>query len=163
MPPATTLDRIHVLESWGAPPEDTTVTFPAFEPRVVLLRRGAPDNSVFAELRLPAGSIIPPAGRSVTSLTLRHRPGQFGLEILPEPGARMEGSAELLFSYAVHFVMPEAARARYGTPSAFERELFVARLEPSGAVRFLPSRRPASDVIRATVTELGTFVVAAPR
>lgn len=163
-PPAPVpMQDAFVLESWGVPPEDTTVTFPAFEPRVILIRRGAPDNSVFAELRLPPGSILPPPGRSTVAVTLRPRPGLFGLEILLEPGASMEGPAELLFSYAVHFVMPEEARARYGTAIAFERGLFVAELRGAGELRFLRSRRPASDVLTATIQGPGVFLVAMPR
>lgn len=154
---------ILVLESWGVPAEDTVVTFPAMEPRVILVRRGPPDNSVFAELRLPPGTIVPPDGRLETTLTLRPEPGVFGLDIVVEPGAQMAGSAELLFSYAVHFVTPEDARRRYGTSLAFEQALFIAHAGPNAEVRFLPSRRPGSDLLAASVTTPGRYLVAAPR
>lgn len=163
LPPATTLDQVHVLESWGVPAEDTTVTFNAMEPRVILVRRSEPDNSVFAEVRISAGAITPPAGRLETTVTLQPRPGIFGLELALEPGAQMTGQVELMFSYAVHFVMPEAARQRYGTAIAFERELFVAELQGGGEVSFLSSRRPASDLMAATIAAPGTYIVAAPR
>jgi hypothetical protein len=163
VPPASTLEQVFVLESWGVPGEDTTVTFNAMEPRVILVRRGEPDNSVFAELRIGPGAITPPGGDVTTTVTLEPRPGIFGLEIILEPGAQMTGPIDLTFSYAVHFVMPDAARQRYGTAIAFERELFVAELQGAGEVSFVPSRRPASDLLAATITAPGTYIVAAPR
>ncbi len=163
VPPASTLDQVFVLESWGVPAEDTTVTFNAMEPRVILVRRGEPDNSVFAELRIAPGAITPPGGQVMTTVTLQPRPGMFGLEVALEPGAQMSGQIGLTFSYAVHFVMPDAARERYGTAIAFERELFAAQLGAAQEVRFLPSRRPASDLLATTITAPGTYIVAAPR
>ncbi|HUG27375.1 MAG TPA: hypothetical protein VMK53_03690, partial [Gemmatimonadales bacterium] len=70
---------------------------------------------------------------------------------------------DLMFSYAVHFVMPDAARQRYGTAIAFERDLFAAQLGAAQEVRFLPSRRPASDLLATTITAPGTYILAAPR
>lgn len=163
-PPAPApLAEVYLLESWGVPAEDTVVVVPGIEPRVVLVRRGPPDNSVFAELRLPGGALLPPAGQSSTTLTLTVRPGVFGLELALEPGATLAAPAELLFSYAVHFVMPEAARTRFSSAIEFEQSLFVGQLGADNIVRFLPSRRPASDVLVATIRAPGTYVVAAPR
>lgn len=152
-----------VLESWGVPPEDTVVTFSAVEPRVILLRRGAPDNTVFAELRLPPGSLVPPPGRTTSTLTLRARPGAFGLDLEMEQGSRMLPGAQLTFSYAVHFVMPQGARERYGSAINFERALFVAQVGGDSVVTFLPSRRPASDHLTAMLTGPGRYLVASPR
>ena len=163
VPPASTLEQVLVLESWGVPAGDTTVTFNAMEPRVILVRRGEPDNSVFAELRIGPGAITPPDGQVMTTVTLEPRPGMFGLEIVLEPGAQMTGQIDLTFSYAVHFVMPDAARQRYGTAIAFERELFAAQLAAAQEVLFLPSRRPASDLLATTITAPGTYILAAPR
>ncbi|HUG27097.1 MAG TPA: hypothetical protein VMK53_02280 [Gemmatimonadales bacterium] len=163
MPPASTLEQVFVLESWGVPAEDTTVTFNAMEPRVILVRRGEPDNSVFAELRIGPGAITPPGGAVTTTVTLVPLPGMFGLEVVLEPGAQMTGQLDLMFSYAVHFVMPDAARQRYGTAIAFERDLFAAQLGAAQEVRFLPSRRPASDLLATTITAPGTYILAAPR
>lgn len=139
------------------------VVVPGVEPRVILMRRGPPDNSVFAELRLPGGALVPPAGRSGTAVTLTARPGAFGLTLALEPGAALTAPAELLFSYSIHFVMPEAARATFASAIAFEQALFIGHLGADDTVRFLPSRRPASDVLVATIRTPGTYVVAAPR
>jgi len=152
-----------VLESWGVPPEDTVVTFSAIEPRVILLRRGAPDNSVFAELRLPPGTLVPPAGRQTSTLTIRSRLGAFGLDLELEQGSRMLPGAQLTFSYGVHFVMPQGARERYGSPINFERGLYLAQVGGDSLVTFLPSHRPASDHLSAMLTGPGRYIVAAPR
>lgn len=152
-----------MLESWGVPPEDTVVTFSAIEPRVIQLRRGAPDHSVFAELLLPPGSLVPPAGRTTAILTIRSRPGVFGLDLELEQGSRLLPGARLTFSYGVHFVMPEGARDRYGSPISFERGLYLAQVGGDGLVTFLPSRRPASDHLAAMLTGPGRYIVAAPR
>lgn len=157
------LSRVFLLESWGVPAEDTVVTFPAAAPRVILLRRGAPDNSVFAEVRLPPGVVSPPEGRPSTTMTLLPRPGAFGVDILLEDGARMRPGATLTFSYAVHFVMPAGAGARYGSPIAFERQLFIGQVGGDELVTFLPTTRPASDNLSAELTGPGRYVVAAPR
>ena len=163
MPAAVPLGRVLVLESWGVPPEDTVVTFTSAEPRVILLRRGAPDNTVFAELRLPPGSLVPRPGRTTSTLTIRARPGAFGLELEMEEGSRMLPGAQLTFNYAVHFVMPQGARERYGSPINFERGLYMAQVGGDDLVTFLPSSRPASDHLTAMLTGPGRYIVAAPR
>jgi len=152
-----------VLESWGVPAEDTVATVPTHEPRMVMIRRGAPDHSVFADLQIPAGALRSEAGSPTATLTLRPRLGEYGLDIQLDGGSHLTAGMILTFSYAVHFVMPEAARERYGSPLAFEHELFIAQVSPEGLVTFLPSRRPASDLLTATVPGPGRYVVAAPR
>lgn len=163
LPPPARLDRLFLLDSWGVPPEDTVVTFAADEPRVVILRRGAPDNSVFAALDFPPGVLVPPDGRPSATLSIRPRPGAYGLDLIMEPGSRMRPGATITFSYAVHFVMPDGARQRYRTPIEFERELLVVQVGGDGSATFLPSRRPASDHLAAMLTGPGRYVVAAPR
>jgi hypothetical protein len=163
VPAALPLSRVLVLESWGAPPEDTVVTFSAIEPRVILLHRGAPDNTVFAELRLPPGTLVPPEGRTTSTLTLRARPGAFGVDMEMELGSRMLPGAQLTFSYAVHFVMPQGARERYGSPINFERSLHVGQVGGDDLVTFLPSVRHSSDNLTAMLTGPGRYIVAAPR
>jgi len=154
---------VWLLESWGVPAEDTVVTFSAREPRTILLRRGAPDNSVFAELIFPAGTLLPPDGKDSTVLTLRPRPGAFGVDVELEAGSRLRPGATLTFSYAVHFVMPEEARRRYGSAISFERDLHVAQVGGDGLVTFLVSRRLASDNLTAMLTGPGRYMVAARR
>lgn len=155
------LDRLYVLEVAGVPPGDTAVTFAAGTARSVILRHGPPDNNVFAELIFPASSGEIQAAPDSVRLSLRPRPGVYGLEIgcnRPlEPGAR------LIFKYPVHFSAPIGAQQRYGTSVLFERALVIARLEPDGRYLLLPSSRPAADNLQTALTETGTYLVVAPR
>jgi hypothetical protein len=158
-PDPARLDAVFLLESGGPPPDDTVVVAAAGQRRVVMLRRGAPDNSLFATITLP-DSAGGRAGDS-TRLTIRQRPGIYGLDL--EIEGPFAGGAELVMSYAVHFVAPAGARERYGNDLDFERALFIARVMPDSQVVFLPTGRPGSDLISATVPGSGRYVVAAPR
>jgi hypothetical protein len=154
------VNELYVLESWGAPPLDTAVVFSPGSPRTVLLRHAPPDNTVFAELSLPA--VLFPAG-STDSVRLRieSRPGVYGVTITATP-AFTEG-AILTFKYPVHFAAPQAASQKYGNPATFERALGIGVKEDDGRYRLLPSSRPAADNLAATIPGPGTFLVAAPR
>lgn len=158
VPAPTHLDSVFVLESGGAPPEDTTVAFASGTARVVIVRRGAPDNSLFARLVIPAGTV---AGADSVRLTLRPRPGLYGLDL--EVAGTLPAGAELTMSYAVHFVAPEGARARYGSDLGFEKVLHLAQAFPDGRLTFLPTTRPGSDLVRAALPGPGRYLVAAPR
>jgi hypothetical protein len=124
---------------------------------VVIVRRGAPDNSLFARVAVPAG--VP--GADSIRLTLRPRPGLYGLDV--EVHGTLPAGVELTMSYAVHFVAPEGARARYGSDLGFEKALFLAQASPDGRLTFLPTSRPGSDLVRATLVGPGRYLVAAPR
>ena len=160
--PPQPLDKVFVLESWGATPEDTVVRFAAGQPRTVIVRRGAPDNSLFARLTFPPGTIVPASGDSVV-LRLIMRPGLFGMDLITD--AEVRPGAEITFSYAIHFVSPLAAREVYGTDIRFERFLGVGRLPgpADSTLVFLDSWRSASDLLTAPITGPGRFLVAAPR
>lgn len=158
--PPLPVGEVFVLESWGAPAEDTIVTFSPVEDRVVLLRRGAPDNNLFARITLPAGSVTPARGDSVT-LRVRPRPGLYGVEIVTD--GRIGSGAQVAFSYGLHFVAPGGARTAYGTDLRFERFLAVSRLGTDSLVTFLDSWRIASDVLTAPLAGSGIYLVAAPR
>ncbi len=153
------LNQFFVLEAWGAPPLDTTVAFPAGGPRTVLLRHAPPDNTIFAELTLPA--TLFPAGADSVRLSMQARPGLYGVTIECTPG--FGNGATLIFRYPVHFAAPQAARQKYGNPAQFERALGVAVLEADGRYRMLPSARPASDNLAAPIPGPGTYLVVAPR
>lgn len=159
-PRATTLDSVFALESSGSQPEDTTVAIPAGRGRTIVLRREAPDNSLFARLTIPAGVAAPP-GRDSARIIVKPRPGLYGLDVSLE--GTWAAGAVLSMSYAVHFVAPAGARIRYGTDLEFERALFIARVLPDGAVEFLPSIRTGSDLIEAVIPGPGRYLVAAPR
>ena len=165
-PGPATVGTIFVLESGGPPPDDTTVVAPAGRPRVIVLRRGAPDNSLFASVAISDSMLGDSAARarpSTDSITVRisPRPGIYGIDIEVEGGNPVP--MRVAMSYAVHFVAPAGARDRYGSDLDFEQALFLARVEPDGRVVFLPTVREGSDVISARVPGPGRYVVAAPR
>lgn len=157
VPPAGLLTQAFVLESSGVPPDDTTTTFAAGAGRVVLLRRGAPDNSLFAEIRV---GVADSSATDSTTLAVRPRPGLYGVELAAS--GHPPGRIRLTFSYGLHFVAPADARERYGSNLVFERTLFVARLEGERLV-YLPSTRPGSDLLSAEVDGPGVYLVASPR
>ena len=161
LPPPTTLDRVFVLESSGVLPEDTVVAIPAGRARTVILRRGAPDNSLFAKLTLPAEAVGARPGQDTVRLAVHPRPGVYGISITSD-GSLGPGTV-LTFSYGFHFAASADARARYQSDLAFERVLLIASVDSSGRVVFLPSHRPGSDLIEATLPGPGDYVVAAPR
>jgi len=151
------LDAIFQLEMGGAPPADTAVMFTTGERRVIVLRHGPPDNAVFAEIQFDSAAFA--ARGSPVQVTVRPRPGVYGVTI--ESGTPFT-TATLTFKYAVHFLDPTGARARYGSDIAYERALGIARLDGAN-VTFIPSTRPALDNLAARVTLPGTYLVAAPR
>jgi hypothetical protein len=160
-PRSYTADEVFTVEVWGAQASDTVVIFPASLARSVVLRHGPPDNTVFAELDVPAGAFVPAGGDQVT-LTIRPLPGVYGLTL--ESGATLSAPIKLTFKYPVHFGAPSDSRARYPTDVLFEQALVLALAEDEGA-RFqtLRSTRPASDNLQATVSTLGRYQMVAPR
>lgn len=158
--PPLPLAGVLVLESWGAPAEDTVVRFPAGADRVILLRRGAPDNNMFARLVFPAGSVTAARGDTIT-LRIRPRAGVFGIDLETED--QLHPGGQIAFSYGLHFVAPAGAGAAYGNDYRFERYLAVSRLAPDSTVVFLDSYRIASDVLTAPISGVGSYLVAAPR
>jgi hypothetical protein len=159
--PPRPLAEVFVLEAGGAAQEDTVVTAAKGVRRVVVLRRSAPDYGLFAELEFPDSGLGAPPGRDSTRLTIRPRPGLFGLDL--EVEGTIRPGATLTFSYGMHFVAPAGARARYGSDLAFEKELAIGRLTEAGQVVFLPTSRPGSDLLRAPIPGAGRYLVAAPR
>ena len=163
--PAETVERtlpqadVWVLEAGGTPPGDTTFTLIAGHARVVVLRNGAPDLATFAVVSFPDSSLKLPEGTPVP-LTLRVRPGVYGLDV--EFGAEAVG-ARILFKYARHFEAPTAAVKKYGSATAFERELAIGRLNDDGSILLLATRRPNEDNLSAVLRGSGSYVVAGPR
>lgn len=154
------LNQLYVLEWWGAPPQDTSVRFLPGSRRTILLRHAPPDNTVFAELSLPA-EVFPAATADSVQLRIETRPGVYGVTITCSPGFA-EG-AILTFRYPVHFAAPRAANQKYGNPAQFERALGIGVRENDGRYRLLPSTRPAADNLTATIPGPGVYLVAAPR
>ncbi len=144
------------LEVAGAQPSDTTVTAQAGIPRTVVVRHGFPDNAVFAEVRFDSLAF---SGGSDVTITVRPLPGLYGVTIeTSHPFA----TATLTFHYAVHFLAPAEARVTHGSNIAFERTLAIGRLDAE-QVTFITSHRPATDLLRAEITQSGTYLVGAPR
>jgi hypothetical protein len=152
-------DSVLVLEAWGASPNDTTVSFSQSAGRIVILRHGPPDNTVFAELAVPPDSSA--GSRDSLRVTVRPRPGLYGVDI--EASRPFTGGATLTFKYPVHFSPPVAIRDRYATRTAFERALGIGRVTDDGRIILLPSTQPASDNLAAQIPGAGRYLVAAPR
>ena len=86
------------------------------------------------------GSIVPRSGDSAT-VRIAMTPGLFGVDLSTEDSVK-EG-AHIVFSYAIHFIAPAAAREVYGSEIRFERFLGVGtprRGEHPGLPRELPAR-----------------------
>ena len=152
--------QLFVLESWGAPPLDTSVAFVPGSRRTILLRHAPPDNTVFAELVLPAELFPAPTTDSIR-LRIEPRPGVYGVTISSVPA--FATGAVLTFKYPVHFAAPQAVKQKYGNTSQFERALGIGVQEADGRYRLLPSTRPAADNLSATIPGPGVYLVAAPR
>jgi hypothetical protein len=152
-------DSLVLLEAWGAAANDTTLMVAVDQPRVIILRHGPPDNTVFAKLSLPANAFETPEGDSVR-VSLQPRPGLYGVDITS--GAPIKSGAVMIFKYAYHFARP-AGTERYATDVDLEEALFVGRLQENGMVAILASTRPASDNLQAVVPAGGIYVVAALR
>jgi len=153
-------DRLFLLEAWGAPPSDTTVSLMPGKRRSIVLRHGPPDNTVFAELILPAGALPDSSGPGY-SVTLMPRPGTYGITITTTPA--FKAGATLRFEYPVHFSAPAAAVVKYGNTTRFEAALSIGYQEQDGRFHLLPSTRPAADALLATIPGPGVYIVAAPR
>jgi hypothetical protein len=148
-----------VLETSGPQPPDTTVTFIAGEPRVIVLRHGPPEYIVFAELSFPTAAF---AERGVeVRVDVRPRPGVYGLDVTSSLTVR--DSATIAFKYPRYFAAPERARAVYGSDVAYERALAVGRVLPEGMLALLGSTRPFHDMLRAPLPAAGGYLVAAPQ
>ncbi len=158
---ARPIAEVYVLEASGAQPEDTSLSVTSGAPRVVVVRRSAPDYAIFAQLQFPDSTLTATAGSAAATVTISPRPSLYGLDL--EVGGTLTAGATIVFSYGAHFLAPAGARQRYGSNLAFEKELAIGRLEDNGQVVFLPTSRPASDMLSAPLSGPGRYLVAAPR
>ena len=148
-----------MLESSGPQPPDTTVTFRAGEPRVIVLRHGPPEQIVFAELTFPRAAFAQHG--SEVRVDVRPRPGVYGLDLVTTLPIR--DSATIAFKYPRYFAGSARARAVYGSDIAYERALGIGRVMPGSMLAFLTSARPHSDMLLAPLPAAGTYLVAAPQ
>ncbi len=156
-PAATGSDGAFILESGGTAPDDTVVVIPPVRGRTILVRRGAPDNSLFARIVIPSDS----ARTDSIRITVRPRPGVYGIDL--ESTGPLPAGSMLTISYAIHFVAPGGAREQYGGDLGFERALHIAAATPDGRIVFLPTSRPGSDLLAATIPGPGRYLVSAPK
>jgi hypothetical protein len=154
------LQEAIVLETAGAPPSDTSVTFRTGERRVIVLRHGPPLNVTFAQLDFAADAFGADTGREVR-VDVRARPGVYGVDVAATLPFR--SGASLAFSYARYFSAPARARLVYGNDIVFERALAVGQIVPNAMLALLPSTRPALDFLSAQMPGPGGYVVAAPQ
>lgn len=155
-------DQVFSVEVWGAQAPDTVVTFLASRARSIVLQHGPPDNTVFAQVDIPANALVAPGSGDSVTIAIRPLPGIYGLTL--QSDAALTASVRLTFKYPVHFAAPSDSRTRYPTDVLFEQALVVALSENDGA-RFqtLRSTRPASDNLQTVVSILGRYQVVAPR
>jgi hypothetical protein len=153
------LARVIVLETAGPPPSDTSVSFAAGTPRIIVMRHGPPENIVFARVSFSAATFAD-SGQMVT-VELRPRPGIYGLDL--STSAPMRGGANLEFDYARYFSAPTRARQVYRSDAAFERALAVGRLLPDNQIELLPSTSQEPDHVGAAISLPGSYLAAAPQ
>lgn len=158
--PPLPLGQVFILESWGTAPNDTVVSWLAADRRVIVLRRAPPDNNLFGRIVFPAGSVTPRRGDSAT-VRVSMAPGLYGVDVMTED--EVKPGVQIVFSYAIHFTAPAAARQIYGSEIRFERFLGVGRLEADSTLVFLDSYRPGSDLLTSSLPGAGRYLVAAPR
>ncbi len=148
-----------MLEAAGILPDDTTVTVPPGAPRIVVLRRSAPDFGLFARMEFGDSALTATRGDSVR-IVIHPIPGEYGLD-LEAPGP-LHDQSKLIFSYGAHFLAPAGARDQYGSDIGFEHALAIGRVE-NGQVVFLPTTRPGTDMVSAAITAPGRYLVGAPK
>jgi hypothetical protein len=150
-----------VLETAGPPPSDTAVTFPAGEPRVIVLRHGPPENVVFAEVSFAPQTFHADSGRPVR-IEIRPRPGVYGIDLASS--VPFSEGVSVVFKYPRYFSAPAKARAVYGSDPLYERALGVGQVLGTGqTLALLPTSRPAPDNLQAVLPAPGTYLVAAPQ
>lgn len=158
--PPIPVDQAWILDQSGPTATDTTVRFDPAKPRTVMLRHGSPDNAIYAIVDVPAGAITPGPGDSA-SITIHPTPGRY--EITISTVGALTAPLLVTFSYATHFQAPSDALARYPSPTRFDQAMGAGVLEDPGMIRFLPTTRPAADLMQFAVSAPGTFLLAAPK
>ena len=149
-----------VLETAGPPPADTTVTFTAGEPRVVVLRHGPPENVVFAEVDFAAKAFHADSGRPV-EVEIRPRPGVYGLDLLTS--VPFSEGASVVFKYPRYFSAPAKAAG-----CLRERRALRARVRdrPAAGHRTVGGAAPLDQTVQRQLAGRapppGTYLVAAP-
>ncbi len=153
--PPVALAQVLPLERSGVSPDDTVVTIQRSAGRTVMIRHRAPDNSIFAVVRIPGDS----AAGGTTTLTVRSIPGRYGVDV--ETTSPLPAGTTISFSYAVHFQAPSEALTRYGTAVRFEQALAIGRVEGE-RFRYLSNDRPAADMLSGPLEMPGRYLIAGP-
>ncbi len=125
----------------------------------MVLRHTPPDNAVYVVLQMPADSGASDSDSTV--VTLSATPGRYGLMLAAEPD--LPSGSVLTFSYAIHFLQPTGVPGgSYPSVSLYANWLGLGRVQDDSTFRFLPHTRPGGDLIRATISEPGLYLLAAP-
>jgi hypothetical protein len=157
--PATTLDKVWLIEASGLPVPDTAITFAAKSGRTIVLRHARPDNAIFLILDFPPSADSAQAGDSV-HVRVQPVAGKYAFMLsTPDRFA----PAQATFSYAIHFRAPAEASAKYPSTALLEQALGPALLGAANKVQFLGGTRPAADVVRFPVTAAGSYGLVAVR
>lgn len=154
------LARVIALETSGPPPSDTSVSFTAGTPRMIVLNHGPPDNVEFATVSFAANAFAD-SGQMVT-VDIKPRPGVYGLDLATSLPLR-SGGASLVFDYARYFSAPARALQVYHSHVAFERALAVGQVLPDNQIELLPSTHPEPDDVEAALPGTGSYLAAAPQ
>ncbi len=157
--PPLSPEAVWVLERGGPGVADTTVTLSRRQGRRIIMRYPAPDYDVFLLLDIPADSTA--ALDDSLRIDLRPVPREYSVTI--DLAGTLTPATTLSFSYARHFGQPTAALATYPSARTFEEALLVVRHADDGRLIPLGPQRPASDVLRSTLTGPGRYTVVAPR
>lgn len=158
--PATTLDRVWLLEASGPPVPDTSVTFAAASGRTIVLRHAPPDNAIFLILDFPPSR---DSSASQDSVHVRVQPvaGKYAFALVTPD--KLAPATQATFSYAIHFRAPADAAVRYPSAGALEQGLAPAMLGIANKVQFVGGTRPAADVVRFPVAGPGSYALVVSR
>lgn len=157
-PGTTTVDKIWILESSGAAVGDTTLAFGVAEGRTIMLRHPAPDNAIFVIVQFPAHADSAGIHDSVR-VTIHPDPGHYAFTLTAS--GKLPAASSATFSYAMHFQTPHDAVVKYASPGRFEQVLAPAQLGPDQKVTLLAGTRPATDMLRFTLSGPGTYAAVA--
>ena len=137
IPDPLPLGQVFILESGGGPPEDTALVVPP-EGRIIVLRRGPPDNTLFAQLAIPTDSVTRRAAAkdSVARLKESAKAG------VPKDVAKTAPADSLLKPAVPKIAAPAPAGARDSTgtklalrprPGIFGLDIDAGSRSPAGA------------------------------
>lgn len=126
-------------------------------------------NTLFARVESPSGSLASLDGASLglgdsVLATLSPDPGSYGIQVAPQ-GLRFAalGKPLLTFSYARYGDLSVATGSRYADPAAYAGALEVWRETSPDRWSSLGGSGTAGNDVKASLSQAGHYLVAAPR